>query len=602
MLDHAIQTAQEQMQDGATDAALNTLAEALEQDPKAPAVYRAASQMLIKLGTTPDVLTNWDGFDGLVRQLLHHTPCSDPMAIFAHEAASAITSDNLQAIKGLLSTLSKILPEELGKDGPGQKNVLLFALVTRNFVGPWLDQTSLSQLHLEHFESFTKQDRALPYSVMFCPEYFGANRDDLVQTYCTEGDTNRLYDLSPDQVLFFSWLTQRAAFPEATALLSYLDTQSLENPDARAGARALLLHHRANPSPDQLAAWGMSDFGETLASCHARSEFKTTPGKTANLYNKAYQIRNAFTYKVAPFLANRSKLKVAICLSGQLRGYRKALATWKQALLPFIEPVFFVHSWENIGRADAQPFRYVLPFAGSTFPETYREIATTSGYTHMKEQYPALFKALTSGSVTSPAPLRDAYKTDHVILEDDKDPKFDSFTNQHKMHYKIHAADRLAREHIGDDVDLYLRLRPDLSISMLGFSWRDLLDACRAKPLIFAEKPYGMHYGNLMCGDQCAIATPEVMQIYANTWETFPALAQSNIAHCPEDFEGHASLAMTAWTNGVTVKRLPVRFGVLQEAAPLSTQDIIATLEKDSRGNAEDIRLLDAARKDASAN
>jgi len=46
------------------------------------------------------------------------------------------------------------------------------------------------------------------------------------------------------------------------------------------------------------------------------------------------------------------------------------------------------------------------------------------------------------------------------------------------------------------------------------------------------------------------------------------------------------------------VEKAPIKFGKLHEAAPLATADILAALESDSRGDATDTRLIDAAAKD----
>jgi hypothetical protein len=300
----------------------------------------------------------------------------------------------------------------------------------------------------------------------------------------------------------------------------------------------------------------------------------------------------------SPFLAGRGKPKVAICLSGQLRGYRAALETWKETILRGIEPVFFIHSWEGIGRSGAEPFRYVLPFEGEHFSETYKEIGTNLGYAAMQERYPSLFAALAAGSTVDAETLKAAYGTDHVVLEDDGAERFADFTNQQKMHYKIHAADQMAQDHGG--FDLHMRLRPDLAMGLVGFDWRDLKAAADAAPVIFAEKPAGLHYPNLMIGDQCALGRPEAMALYAGTWQSFPKLAAAGLARCPDAFTGHVSLALTTWAQGIDVTRLPIRFGTLQDAAPLGAQEILAALQTDSRDDAQDQQLIGAIQTDLS--
>jgi hypothetical protein len=298
----------------------------------------------------------------------------------------------------------------------------------------------------------------------------------------------------------------------------------------------------------------------------------------------------------APFLRPRRKPRVALCLSGQLRGYVQALESWKRSFLHQIDATIFVHSWTGIGRSDAQPFRYTLPFAGTHFAEAYRTIAVADGYEAMCKRYPTLIAALSAGSVTDATHLQQVYDTPHVVLEDDKGAAFAGFSNQDKMHYKIAAADGLARE--AGDFDLHMRLRPDLPVRMTGCDWRDVAEACRTRPVLFAEKPYGRHYGSLMIGDQCAIAHPDTMQRYAETYATFPRLAALAPLGCPTKLTGHSSLALSCWTSGVGVEKTPIRFGALCEAAPLESASIRDALHKDGRDDPRDRQLLAAVAQD----
>ena len=601
MADDTLSRAEAQLQAGHALDALQTLADALE-GASDEALYRAASRALIKAAEDPAKLKAWDGFAPLARTLLHHTPCPAPMLTLAHEAASNMTSGNAQATKALTAALSDIVQAELDSDpaeNPGFKNVLVFALTTRALAGDWLDQTRLSLRHLDWFDRFSTDDLALPYSVMFNPDLFGQSRDELLTAYWPEGDRSQLHGLPPDRVLFFSWLAGRDAFEGPADLRAYLDRHLPGSEEDRAAARTLMLRHWPGAPQADLDRWGLSDIAELAAETATRAAITTTPARrkgAALLQNRPYQTLNAAKHRYAPALAGRGKPRVAICLSGQLRGYEAALATWREAILPFIEPVFFIHSWEGIGRSDAQPFRYVLPFAGKAFPEAYRQIAVNAGYPAMRARYPALFAALAAGNTVTAEALKATYGTPHVILEDDSAARFGDFSNQQKMHYKIHAADQMAQDHGG--FDLHMRLRPDLAMGLVGFDWRDLKEACAARPVLFAEKPYGLHYANLMIGDQCAVASPQVMALYAGTWDSFPDLAQAGLARCPEAFTGHVSLALTAWCHGIAVERLPIRFGTLQDASPLGTAQILAALEADSRGDAEDQQLLAAARAD----
>lgn len=597
----ALQAAEAQREAGSSLEALQTLAQALTDHPEATELYLAASRALIA-AEDEKAVTGWDGFAGLARQLLRHTPSADPMLTLAHEAASNLTSGNRDAVTRLARVMKTPLEAALDPEREGTtgfKNALVFALTIRAVAGDWMDQARLSRLHLAHFDRFTAEDTALPYSVMFNPDIFGQNRDELLAEYWPGKDTKRLYALPPDRVLFFSWLAGRDAFDGPEALSDYFDRHLPGESADRKAARMLLLRHWTGPAPDKLAAWGLTDIAPLLAeitSAKLPAARRADRAGARKLQDRAYQALNAGKNRYAPFLASRGKPRVAICLSGQLRGYTAALETWKETILRSIEPVFFIHSWEGIGRSGAEPFRYVLPFEGKRFAEAYKKIGTAQGYATMQERYPSLFTALAAGNTVDADTLKEAYGTDHVVLEDDGEERFADFSNQQKMHYKIHAADQMAQDHGG--FDLHMRLRPDLAMGLVGFDWRDLKAAADAAPVIFAEKPAGLHYHNLMIGDQCAVGRPEVMALYAGTWERFPKLAEARLARCPDTFTGHVSLALTAWTQGVAVDRLPIRFGTLQDASPLPAREILSALEADSRDDADDQTLITAIRAD----
>ena len=214
----------------------------------------------------------------------------------------------------------------------------------------------------------------------------------------------------------------------------------------------------------------------------------------------------------------------------------------------------------------------------------------------MRARHPSLFAALAHGARADADAIRRLYDTPHVVLEDDRAPAFASISNQAKMHRKIHLADVMARGE--EPFDLHVRLRPDLPVRLRGFDWSDLASDARARPVLRAERGYGLHWGNLMIGDQFAIGVPDVMRTYADTWLTFPRAAQAALMGCPADFTGHVSLAFRCWIGGLEVERVPMRFGPLVEAEPLSSRDVVAALEADGAHDEAARRLLDAARAD----
>jgi hypothetical protein len=611
----SFESEQRLIQDGQPVQALRVLAGKIADDPANRDAFQTASTALFAALNHPETLANWarPEKDACYRALLLQSACPARPLILAHDAASTITSGTPDAANRLVQELASVLHSLLADEtlSPSAfKNVAVFLLTTRACPSGGLDQAELSRLHLSWFERFTPDDFALPYSVMFNPDYFGQNRDDLLTHYW--GAQDRITGnsaLGPAHLLFFEWLAGRDYFsaPDNADLDRFLTAHLPGSAQDRAAARMLVIRHWRKDgalSKDKLAAFGMEDIA-TLAqsAAQARQGYPKVQSQRPGaklLHKTPYQALQAGWQRTAatlPYL-NRSqrRVKIAICLSGQLRGYKAAYAQWQKTLLPNVDAHFFVHSWRRTGRSDAQPFRHVLPFAGTHFSQAYRKIAVAKGYDAMRNRYPALFTALATGAQAHEDDLKALYDTDHVVLEDDTAKQFAGFSNQQKMHYKIHAANEMARQ-IGD-FDLHIRLRPDLDIKLIGFDWRDLLGACQSRSVLFAEKPYGLHYGRLMIGDQCAIAAPEVMASYAGTWETFPTLAAARLATCPNDFIGHVSLALSSWTHGVQIEKAPIKFGQLQEAQPLPSQEILTTLEQDGRDDADDRHLISAVHKD----
>jgi hypothetical protein len=124
-------------------------------------------------------------------------------------------------------------------------------------------------------------------------------------------------------------------------------------------------------------------------------------------------------------------VRIAICVSGQLRGYQKALATWK-SLLALADCEVFIHCWKNVGQSEPNPGRKHLPFEGDSFQAAYRAHCMDATAEHVRARYSKLFFALQSDAVASAAELRSAYGTEHVVIEDDRSPKFDGWTNSKK--------------------------------------------------------------------------------------------------------------------------------------------------------------------------
>ena len=534
---------------------------------------RAAARALIDGGGDRDAI-----------RALILDPCPDAPPVLAQEAASRITANGRDALPGLVRTVWPVL-DPLAEAGEAQAVLLL--VVLRAFLGGRMTEARVAALHLAAFPRMPPAHLSLPYSTLFDADAFGANAADLLARY---PDWASARELGLAHLLLLEWLSGRR-YVEASDLLTR--TSGPLGPGEAAAARMLALRLGCTlPGGDAAMAAAARDVAaERGVLAPARPARRLGARAIGRGGWQALQMARA---RLAPALHLGRSVRLALCVSGQLRGHRAAWESWRRHLLTGgVEACVVVHSWRAIGRADAQPQRAVLPFAGARFTQAWRAEAAVQGFEAARAAHPALMAALAQGGEADAEALRALYATPHVVLEDDAAPPFARLTNQEKMHAKIDAADRLARS-LGA-FDLHMRIRPDLPVRARAFDWRDMAEAARARPVVFAEKALGVHYGAAMIGDQCAIGAPGPMAIHAGTARSFAALAAARPMGCPAVLTGHASLAAVCWTRGVGVARAPLRFGPLLEAAPMSPADVLAALEADgARGP-----LLAAARADA---
>ncbi len=580
-----------------------------------PQLYRKTFEALAAAASADTHIETTHARADHYRQVLLQNDCAARPLIFHHGVASLLTSDNARAARAVSAAVSPTIRAMLA-DGPPGRALLIFLLVARSYLEDIVPRAQLSRWHLEAFPFFARADLALPYSVMFNAHHFAMNRADLLQRYCTAA---QIRDAEPAlglrHLLLLEWLGAPSAFSDprnrdlldslqrALPAANYADDKTAET----AAARSLILRHWKPGSvldKDTAEALGLGAAVVKVAA--ARSAAASTiapPSPLARIEHRPFQALHAarnLAAHYAPFLARRDRaIRVAVCVSGQLRGYRTALATWRRILLPHVAHDVFVHTWARIGRAGAQPFRAELPFDGTAFCAAWRNFGTLEGYEAMQARYPALFAALDVGGTVSENALRQTYKARAVVVEDESAPAFAAFSNQDKMHYKIWAAHRLAQDS-GAEHDLILRIRPDYGLRLAAFAWADLAQACRKHALIWVERPLGVHYGSPMIGDQLALGAPEAMSVYSSAWKTYPALARLGFSAAPESFEGHVTLAQTTWLNGVETRRLPLKGLGLLEPERLPAAAIRKALRRDTaaRDDAIDRALLQANAQD----
>lgn len=618
-IDEALAQSQMLAGDSQPVDALQRLAKAIERFGEDERLLRAAADLWVMLVDRGDLDAEWPAprrrrfLETMIAQ--RRCPVSPP--ILAHRIASQHSSGVAGHVEREAKLLGPVLASMFGKGEDGPSMLVMLLLLRRHLDAPTDER--IAARHLAQFAELRHDDLAIPYSVIFEQELFARNVADLRAFGRAERANILGGDLPLGHLLILLWLVPGAFadLPEgwaADAIAARLAKGAIGADEARA-ARSLLARYDG-PKTAALAAslWpgnanGLAAEVERIAVERAAlSAPLSGPATRAalRLDQRPRQAVNAARHRItgrAPLLAGlRRRPKVAVCVSGQLRGFGVALDSWRRSFLPAIDATIFINSWRRIGRTSAEPFRYVLPFEGKQFTDLYREIGVALGTETLQRRYPALFAALTMTGEISEAELSALYATPHVHLDDEREAQFQGLTNPEKMHRKIEACFDMV-EASGQEFDLILRIRPDKPVTLVGFDWRDMVTATHDRPLIYAETAFGIHYGALMMGDQFAIGAPAASRVYARTASRSPAITRFDLLKHHRALTGHVSLAQNCWLHGIDVRKVPMRFGKLQDPEPLSAIAIRDALKRDSAGRDDrfDKQLIAANAADLAA-
>ena len=609
----ALEAVDAALHEGQDLQALERLAALHARAPGDPAVFARAVTALLALArgaSGPDILAR-DGVADLLRAMILQEPSPDrPRSL--HQALSGLVPQQDGALAR--PVLAMIMPviDELLKDRAKAPGVALLLAIGRSVMPRGApSQRTISRLHLEGFPAFSPADFALPYSVVIQRKYYAANVADLRARYPDPAAAlDPAAGLSLCHLRLLDQLGLHPLFDPgeddalADAIAVRLEGAACRAED-RGAARALVMRYlrRADgPAAQRLRALGLDRQVIEAASRWQRADSGFRPPAPALDRPAArYLAAGLNTLRlVAPALApHRRKPRVALCVSGQLRGYERAFETWKRALLPFAEFDIHVHSWKNVGRSDPKPNRGTLPFEGRAFCAEWRRICRQEGLASMRRRQPHLFVALDNDTVTDEAHVQGVYNARSVVVEDETETRFDGFSNQDKMLYKINGASELARTS-GRDYDLEMRLRPDIALTLPAFFWSGVRKTCAARPLVLVDIGFGINYRALFMGDQMALGAPESMWFYTSTWCRYGALGELDLPGVPSKLTGHVSLSQTCWYSGLELQSLPYARSGLMDMRPLRKPAVLQALQADAadRNDAIDHALLSAIRQD----
>ena len=281
------------------------------------------------------------------------------------------------------------------------------------------------------------------------------------------------------------------------------------------------------------------------------------------------------------YVARTTKLRVCLCISGQMRGYKVAFPTIGALGLGDHDVEIFVHTWEDIGRNLPQHVYSTARTFSGEFLSAYDQFLGRRGWGFVAEKFPNLIALLTQSAQVTQEQLADFFGTPHVVVDNESAADFAGKSNQWKMYYKISSCHALART-VRPDADLYIRTRPDRDFSDgQPLDWHHIHHRAVVKKVLTTDMPR-MGTGGLWSGDQFAAGTSAVMDAYANAFNMPTLAAAGRLWGVPTEHIAHETVAYATLYSGLrTETPHGLGSGRLITAEAPAVADILAAIRCD---------------------
>lgn len=296
---------------------------------------------------------------------------------------------------------------------------------------------------------------------------------------------------------------------------------------------------------------------------------------------------------------------VAVCVSGQLRGFEAAARSHDFLRLEEVADVStFVHTWKEVGRPLPSRRHAARAFEGPVL-EQFAALVRRHG-DEIWATMPSLRDWFRESATANRTQLAQVYGVadSAVEIEDEADERFSDFTNTHKMLWKIAACHRLAVDSGG--ADFYLRVRPDRSIAVdSAVDWPAVFTSSASERTVFADLPMFGFWGWLGMGDQFAVGTEQVMGVYASTFESLQTWTDETWwGRLSPRWVGHRPLASHLLSRGIVPRSTPgLRLGSYSDAPRPTLEQLEQrlTLDVEASPKGPGQALLDVVRAELRA-
>lgn len=270
----------------------------------------------------------------------------------------------------------------------------------------------------------------------------------------------------------------------------------------------------------------------------------------------SYIITKLFKCSIANMTINK-KPRVALCISGQLRGYKEAFESINKYIInnQTIEVDTYVHSWTNIGARQLSAINIERLSTAKNFNKVFKEISQGFTEKELQKKYFSLNNLISKDQLVTEEELKLFYNTPYVVLDDDNENKFKQMTNSEKMYYKMYEVNRLVNQS-KKTYDIVIRIRPDIKIEqMFSLSWDEIIKKCNLNNTVYGDTySYTLDFSLFAMSEAVIIGSQRNMDIYTSTWGNMEYFQKHKIPG--NKFQAHEAGAFRLWMSNTKMETL----------------------------------------------
>lgn len=273
---------------------------------------------------------------------------------------------------------------------------------------------------------------------------------------------------------------------------------------------------------------------------------------------------------------NKEKPNLSLCISGQLRGYKKTLPKILSELTKYFNVYTFLSTWDTIGCREPYPLSSSDRVFDGLFLESFKSIFSNGHITweEFKKSYPGILNLVHGENKPDIQFLESTFATcEGFEIKIHEEEKHIAKSNQEKMYFMINDSFILSKDYStnhGVIFDFNMRIRPDRELVINAPHLIETINNINDE--IYTDNPINLHYfKGLVVGDCLAFGRPKTMEYYSNF-----------INYKSRNIRAHNDLALYLLEQNISTKQSSFKLGRYENPS-INREKIKKSLENDSK-------------------